>query len=144
MFVEMANIEAREQLMQRFPAATKMLREEAMGTDDIESEFSQLFLGNGGFKSTFEIAVGRLEHLDFVCHIRRTAHEHRLSVPRGSKARYAHHDAAALKYKAWNDGLYLSSREAYAKYVDGVRHRALNVLKVTRDRWIRALHRGAS
>jgi hypothetical protein len=112
--VMMANIEARAQLMQHHPAAILLQREEAYGTDDIESEFSQLFLGCGGYPGPrLRWRSGACAtSSSFLCHVRRNQHALGLSLPRGAKARYAHHDAAERLDEAWNDGKYAATADA--------------------------------
>jgi hypothetical protein len=144
LFVYMANIEARQQLLQAVPGAAVGLAERSLSTDDIENEFS-LVVNGCGFKPTVEVCMGFLEHLDFLYMLRRNPRQHGISMVRSSKSAYSYQTSIAQRDRTWNDGLYLSGTEAGLAALDRHRarteDRACNVLALKRDRSVRSYHR---
>ena len=96
MFVVMANIESRQQLTSCCPAASLMLAEVALGTDDLETEFGMLVRGCGA-KPSFEAAFGFQEKCDYLFYTRRNQHKHGLAIPKSTKCHCSYHDAMQLK-----------------------------------------------
>ena len=85
LFVMMANVEARQQLLAHAPAGVLMLVERAFSTDDLEAEFGLLVRGCG-FKPSYETALGFQEKADFLYHVRRVGQEkYGLVIPKSTK-----------------------------------------------------------
>jgi len=138
LFVMMANIEAREQLLKAHPDLAALLAEIACGTDDLEAEFGMLVRGCG-FKPTFEVAFAFQQRCDFLFHVRRNPHLYGLSIPKSTKCHYSYHDAMTLKDTSWNDGEFLLNAPAYEKHLNRRLERAKNVLGLKRDATLRSI-----
>jgi hypothetical protein len=142
LFVLMANVEAREQLLCAMPGASLALVERSFSTDDLENEFSWIVNGCG-FKPPVETVMGFLEHLDFLYMLRRRP-DAGIVLPKSSKVHYTYHDAMQLKDVSWNDGLFLrtdeESRTALVRHIAAVTSRACNVLGLKRDLAVRDFH----
>jgi hypothetical protein len=139
LFVLMANIEARQQFIMHAPAATLRLVERSLSTDDLEAEFGILVNGCG-YKPSFEMAVGFLEHMDFLFHVRRQQADYGLTLPKSSKCHYSWHSATSMGDSAWSDGGHVHDLAMYAKYRDVALDRARNVLNLKRDPTNRSFH----
>ena len=141
-FVFMANIEARAQLMARYPGAVLRLVERALSTDDLECEFSTIVTGCG-FKPQLEMVLGYLEHVDYLHLLRRRQHALGIVLPKSSKGRYAYHTANQLRDAAWNDGLYVQqpSGPQLAGHLLMARNKCRNTLGLKRATAIRAFHK---
>jgi hypothetical protein len=92
-----------------------------------------------GFKPPADAVMGLLEHLDFLYLVRRDPNSG-IVMPASAKAKYGHHQAAALSYRAWNSGS-LSDPGQHATMLAAAARGARNALGQLRDRTITDLNK---
>jgi hypothetical protein len=142
LFVMLANMEARQQLLEHAPGGMLALVERSLSTDDLESEFGMIVNGIG-FKAAFEVVALFLANIDFLYFVRRRGMElYGLTLPKSTKSHYSWHDAARRGDTAWRDGLFLTAAggDAYARHIAVKIGYALNALGLKRDQAIRRFH----
>jgi len=141
MFVVMANIESRQQLTSCCPAASLMLAEVALGTDDLEGEFGMLVRGCGA-KPSIEAAFGFQEKCDYLFYTLRNQHAcTSMALPSPSPPSATTPTTTPFKDRGWNDGKFLADKMAYEVFVKHWLERARNELSMRRGGSIRSLHK---
>ena len=116
------------------------LVERACSTDDLELEFSLLVNGCGYKQPAAEMAIGFLEHSDFLYMLRRDPAAAGMVLAKGSKAHYSYHGAMQRADASWNDGLIMRDKGALNRYLHRAWDSARNVLGLKRDPSIRSYH----